>query len=96
MPIVRGTMKETSFAVVIVTFLAFLGVLSGIVLLADNETSILEDAGSFLNQQQNSSIPPVDPVQNTSEISNTTNLSSNSNQTPKKTPNLLIIRLKQF
>nr|WP_054858758.1 hypothetical protein [Methanobacterium formicicum] len=40
-------MKETSFAVVIVTFLAFLGVLSGIVLLADNETSILEDAGSF-------------------------------------------------
>jgi len=83
MPIVRGTMKETSFAVVIVTFLAFLGVLSGIVLLADNETSILEDAGSFLNQQQNSSIPPVDPVQNTSEISNTTNLSSNSNQTPK-------------
>jgi hypothetical protein len=76
-------MKETSFAVVIVTFLAFLGVLSGIVLLADNETSILEDAGSFLNQQQDSSIPPVDPVQNTSEISNTTNLSSNSNQTPK-------------
>jgi predicted acyl esterase len=80
-------MKETSFAVVIVTFLAFLGVLSGVVLLAENETSILKDAGSFLNQQPDSSIPGADIVQNTSEISNTTNLSSNSNKTSRNNTN---------
>ncbi|MBI4813540.1 MAG: hypothetical protein HY802_04265 [Methanobacterium sp.] len=48
-------MKETPFAVVLIIFLVFLGVLYGVVLLEDNETSITEDTNALLNQFQSPS-----------------------------------------
>lgn len=96
-------MKETSFAIVLITFIAFLGVLSGVVLLAENETSITRGAESFLNQfqgpesQNGSQIVGSTPdlpnnannSQNQSNNSqNTTNLTSSQNVTTNNTENL--------
>lgn len=45
-------MKETPFAIVLLSFFAFIGVLSGLVLLEQNQTSINEGTEPILNQSQ--------------------------------------------
>ena len=43
-------MKETPFAVVLISLIAFLGVLFGLVMLEENQTSSTEGTESIFNQ----------------------------------------------
>ncbi|MDO5834997.1 MAG: CocE/NonD family hydrolase [Methanobacterium sp.] len=79
-------MKETSFAIVLITFLAFLGVLSGVVLLADNETSNSPGTGSILNQLDGSESQNY--TENIPELQKNTNKSQNQPQTGQNATNL--------
>lgn len=45
-------MKETPFAIVLISLFVFMGVLSGLVLLEQNQTSITEGTKPILNQSQ--------------------------------------------
>ncbi|MBI5458226.1 CocE/NonD family hydrolase [Methanobacterium sp.] len=77
-------MKETPFAVILIVFLVFLGVLYGVVLLEDNETSITEGTNALLNQFQSPNNQSEDNMvqtnlNNTPESQNTNPSQNQSN-----------------
>ncbi len=82
-------MKETPFAIVLIVFLLFLGVLYGVVLLEDNETSITDGANSIFNQFQTPNQSGTNMVQNnvnnTQESQNDSNISQNQLNTSQNT-----------
>lgn len=83
-------MKETPFAIVLITFIAFLGVLTGLVLVEDNETSFIPGTESILNQFQGTRTQDEtqNSVVNTPELQNNTNNSQNQTSTSQNATNL--------
>lgn len=73
-------MKETPFAIVLLAFIAFMGVLSGVVLLEENQTISTESIGSILNQS-----PDVNQTGGNLSQNNLTNESQNQNITTNQT-----------
>jgi uncharacterized protein len=74
-------MKETPFAIILIALIAFLGVLSGVVLLSYNETISNQ---SFFNQPQNLTNQPDNQTKSNSNQSNT-NQTNSANITENKT-----------
>lgn len=83
-------MKETPFAIVLITFIAFLGVLAGVVLVEDNETSIIPGSESILNPFQGTGTQDEtqNSVGNAPELQNNVNNSQNQTSTSQNATNL--------
>ncbi len=75
-------MKQTPFAIVLLSFFAFIGVLSGLVLLEQNQTSITGATEPIINQSQND----IDDTGNNLTTNNQTKLNQ-TNQTINETNN---------
>lgn len=91
-------MKETPFAIVLITFIAFLGVLVGVVLMEDNETSIIPGTESILNlfqgtktqdETQNSVYNDPELQNNVNNSQNQTSASQNQTSTSQNATNLI-------
>jgi uncharacterized protein len=85
-------MKETPFAVILIVFLVFLGVLYGAVLLEDNQTSITEGTNAILNQFQSPSNQTgtnltQSDVNTTQKLQNNTNISQNQSNISQNNSN---------
>ncbi|EKQ54891.1 MAG: putative hydrolase, CocE/NonD family [Methanobacterium sp. Maddingley MBC34] len=85
-------MKETPFAVILLVFFVFLGVLYGVVLLEDNQTSIKEGTNDILNQfqspnNQSGTNLAQNEVNTTQELQNNTNISQNQSNISQNNAN---------
>jgi len=82
-------MKETSFAIVLISFIAFLGLLFGVILLEGNETSITQGTESILNQFQGTKTQDEtqNSVDNNPELKNNTTNSQDQASTTQNATN---------
>lgn len=84
-------MKETPFAIVLLSLFLFMGVLSGLVLLEQNQTSIIEGTEPILNQSQSDTNHTGKNLTSKNDTSNQTTLNQ-TNLTGNNTNNTLTVK----
>ncbi len=84
-------MKETPFVIVLLSLFLFMGVLSGLVLLEQNQTSIIEGTEPILNQSQSDTNHTGKNLTSKNDTSNQTTLNQ-TNLTGNNTNNTLTVK----